>query len=160
MEDNRSRIEELKELGWSWNDIVKLLEELKEWLADEKISPQDEEERLATSQTSMERRVTDFLKNIGVPFHLKGMMCLRSAIIYCFNKNVSSVSMTKDLYPSIAEEFGTTPSRVERAIRHAVERTFDNCNPLMQEIFKCTINPARGKPTNSQFIWTVVEYLK
>ena len=116
-----------------------------------------ESEKKAVKETqeeiSLERDVTGMLHKIGVPAHIKGYQYLREAIIYSVEDPEMLGAVTKILYPAIAKRSHTTPSRVERAIRHAIEVAWNRgCEEVLEEIFGYTISVGRGKPTNSEFI--------
>jgi len=105
--------------------------------------------------------VTNIIHEMGVPAHIKGYHYLRDAIIMVINEVNLLGAVTKELYPSIAMKFQTTPSRVERAIRHAIELAWDRGNvEMMTKFFGYTINLERGKPTNSEFIAMVADKLR
>ena len=109
----------------------------------------------------LELRVTDVIHEIGVPAHIKGYQYLRSAIIRVVNDRELSEAITKALYPSIAKEFKTAPSRVERAIRHAIEVAWDRGDiDTLQRWFGYTISNLKGKPTNSEFIALVSDRIR
>ena len=109
----------------------------------------------------MEVEVTALLHDMGVPAHVKGYQYLRDAILMILNDQQLLTAITKDLYPKIAEKYNTTPSRVERAIRHAIELAWDRGNvDLMTEYFGYTINFERGKPTNAEFIAMVSDRIR
>ncbi len=102
--------------------------------------------------------VTNIIHRIGVPAHVKGYHYLREAIILSVNDGKMLSSVTKELYPSVAKEFNTTPTRVERAIRHAIEIAWERGNiDTLNSLFGYTINAGKGKPTNSEFIALVVD---
>lgn len=104
--------------------------------------------------------VTDIIHEMGVPAHLKGYHYLRDAILMVINEVNLLGAVTKELYPMIAMKYQTTPSRVERAIRHAIELAWDRGNvEMMTKFFGYTINLERGKPTNSEFIAMVADKL-
>lgn len=109
----------------------------------------------------VEIEVTKMIQQMGVPAHVKGYQYLRDAIVAVI-KDVSLLSaVTKELYPMIAKSYATTPSRVERAIRHAIELAWDRGNiDFMNKFFGYTINIDRGKPTNSEFIAMVADKLR
>ena len=116
-----------------------------------------ESEKKAVKDTreeiSLERDVTGMLHKIGVPAHIKGYQYLREAIIYSVEDPEMLEAVTKILYPAIAKRSHTTSSRVERAIRHAIEVAWNRgCEEVLEEIFGYTISVGRGKPTNSEFI--------
>ncbi|MFZ5591585.1 MAG: sporulation transcription factor Spo0A [Bacillota bacterium] len=105
--------------------------------------------------------VTNIIHEMGVPAHIKGYHYLRDAILMVVNQVSLLGAITKELYPSIAEKYKTTPSRVERAIRHAIELAWDRGNvEMMNKYFGYTINLERGKPTNSEFIAMVADKLR
>ncbi len=105
--------------------------------------------------------VTNIIHQMGVPAHVKGYQYLRDAILAVINEVNLLGAVTKELYPMIAEKYSTTPSRVERAIRHAIELAWDRGNiEMMNRFFGYTINIERGKPTNSEFIAMVADKLR
>ena len=98
---------------------------------------------------------------MGVPAHVKGYQYLRNAIVMVTEEANLMGAVTKELYPMIAEKYYTTPSRVERAIRHAIELAWDRGNvDLMNRYFGFTIDIERGKPTNSEFIAMIADKLR
>ena len=102
---------------------------------------------------SLEEDVTEMIHEIGVPAHIKGYQYLRESITLAVNDPDIINSITKILYPTIAKKFETTPSRVERAIRHAIEVAWNRGNPdVLNNLFGYTISNGKGKPTNSEFI--------
>lgn len=104
-------------------------------------------------QLDIETRVTAILHDIGVPAHIRGYHYVRDAIIIAVNNMDVLKYITKELYPSIAKKAGTTPSRVERAIRHAIEVAWGRGRiEVIDAIFGYTVNTSKGKPTNSEFI--------
>ncbi|UMZ73940.1 sporulation transcription factor Spo0A [Natranaerofaba carboxydovora] len=111
--------------------------------------------------TDLEAEVTNIIHEIGVPAHIKGYLYLREAIMMVIDDLELLGSVTKELYPKIAERFDTTPSRVERAIRHAIEVAW-NRNDLdtIKSFFGYTIDTEKGKPTNSEFIAIVADRLR
>ncbi len=109
----------------------------------------------------LEVEVTSLLHDMGVPAHVKGYQYLRDAILMILDNIQLLSGITKDLYPKIAEKYDTTPSRVERAIRHAIELAWGRGNiDLMTEYFGYTINLEKGKPTNSEFIAMVSDRIR
>ncbi len=105
--------------------------------------------------------VTNIIHEMGVPAHIKGYHYLREAILSVINEVNLLGAVTKELYPLIAQKYQTTPSRVERAIRHAIELAWDRGNiEMMTKFFGYTINLERGKPTNSEFIAMVADKLR
>lgn len=111
--------------------------------------------------TMLEAVVTDIIHEIGVPAHIKGYQYLRSAILMAVHDMDILNSITKQLYPSIAEEYGTTASRVERAIRHAIEVAWGRGSmDTINELFGYTIHAGKGKPTNSEFIALIADKIR
>ncbi|MDF9408488.1 MAG: Stage 0 sporulation protein A [Pelotomaculum sp. PtaB.Bin013] len=105
--------------------------------------------------------VTNIIHEMGVPAHIKGYHYLRDAILMVISEVSLLGAVTKELYPMIAMKYQTTPSRVERAIRHAIELAWDRGNvEMMTKFFGYTINLERGKPTNSEFIAMVADKLR
>lgn len=105
--------------------------------------------------------VSDIMHQIGVPAHIKGYQYLREAIILSINDNDMMNSVTKVLYPTVAKTFSTTSSRVERAIRHAIEVAWDRGDvDVLSSYFGYTIQNSRGKPTNSEFIAMISDKLR
>ena len=107
---------------------------------------------------NLEIIVTDIIHQIGVPAHIKGYHYLREAIIASVGDSEMLESVTKLLYPAVAKKFKTTPSRVERAIRHAIEIAWDRGDiDTLNSFFGYTINTGKGKPTNSEFIALITD---
>ena len=113
------------------------------------------------SEENIEALVTNVIHEIGVPAHIKGYQYLREAIIMVVS-NIDMINqITKQLYPEIAEKYHTTPSRVERAIRHAIEVAWGRGQQdVVESIFGYTISAAKGKPTNSEFIAMIADKLR
>ena len=108
-----------------------------------------------------ERTVTEILHQIGVPAHIKGYQFLRDAILMTMEDGEYINSVTKRLYPEIAKHNGTTASRVERAIRHAIEVAWDRGDvDTLNSYFGYTIHNLRGKPTNSEFIAMIADKMR
>lgn len=107
---------------------------------------------------ALERQVTAIIHDIGVPAHIKGYQYLREAIRLTVEDMDSINAVTKILYPAVAKRFGTTASRVERAIRHAIEVAWDRGDlEVLQKYFGYTVSNAKGKPTNSEFIAMIAD---
>lgn len=117
--------------------------------------------REKTADNDLETRVTAVLHNMGVPAHIKGYGFLRQAVIMAVEEPEVISLVTKRLYPDIAKMNGTTASRVERAIRHAIEVAWDRGNvDVLNEYFGYTINNMRGKPTNSEFVAMISDKIR
>ncbi len=113
------------------------------------------------SSNDLESQVTKIIHQIGVPAHIKGYQYLRTAIILTVNDSDIINSVTKILYPTVAKKYQTTTSRVERAIRHAIEVAWDRGDvEVLNSYFGYTIQGNRGKPTNSEFIAMIADNLR
>ena len=111
-------------------------------------------------EPDLESAVTEVIHEIGVPAHIKGYQYLREAIIITIQDMEVINAVTKVLYPAVAKKFGTTPSRVERAIRHAIEVAWDRGDlETLQKFFGYTVSNIKGKPTNSEFIAMIADCL-
>ena len=112
-------------------------------------------------KTGIESMVTGIIHEIGVPAHIKGYQYLREAIIIAVNDMDVINAITKVLYPQVAKTFQTTPSRVERAIHHAIEVAWDRGDlDTLQRFFGYTVSNTKGKPTNSEFIALIADKLQ
>ena len=112
-------------------------------------------------KNSIEAMVTSIIHEIGVPARIKGYQYLREAILTAVNDMDVINAITKVLYPQVAKTFGTTPSRVERAIRHAIEVAWDRGDlDTLQRFFGYTVSNTKGKPTNSEFIALIADKLQ
>jgi len=110
---------------------------------------------------NLDANITTIIHEIGVPAHIKGYQYLREAITMVYNNIEILGAITKTLYPAIAEKYKTTPSRVERAIRHAIEVAWTRGNiDSISHLFGYTINISKAKPTNSEFIAMVADKLR
>lgn len=115
----------------------------------------------AEESRALEVRVTDVIHQVGVPAHIKGYQYLREAIMMAVEDMEAVGAITKILYPSIAKKFKTTSSRVERAIRHAIEVAWDRGDlETLQSYFGYTVSGVKGKPTNSEFISMIADRLR
>ncbi len=115
----------------------------------------------SNDKENIEALVTNIIHEVGVPAHIKGYQYLREAIIMVVN-NIDIINqITKQLYPEIAFKFNTTPSRVERAIRHSIEVAWGRGNQkVVESIFGYTVSADKGKPTNSEFIAMIADKLR
>ena len=119
------------------------------------------EEPAVPELPQLEGQVTAIIHEIGVPAHIQGYQYLREAIIITVQDMDVINAVTKVLYPEVAKRFCTTPSRVERAIRHAIEVAWDRGDlETLQKYFGYTVNSAKGKPTNSEFIAMIADRLQ
>ena len=112
-------------------------------------------------ERNLDMEITEIIHQIGVPAHIKGYQYLRTAILLTVKDSDVINSVTKVLYPSVAKKYQTTTSRVERAIRHAIEVAWDRGDvDVLSSYFGYTIQNSRGKPTNSEFIAMIADKLK
>lgn len=110
---------------------------------------------------SLESRITQIMRDVGVPAHIKGYQYMRDAVLLVIDDIELISSVTKRLYPELAKRYKTTPSRVERAIRHAIEVAWTRGQvETIHELFGYTINTKKGKPTNSEFIAMIADKLR
>lgn len=115
----------------------------------------------SSSSVPMEVKVTATIHDVGVPAHIKGYQYIREAILMSIDNEEIINSVTKTLYPTLASKYKTTPSRVERAIRHAIEVAWNRGQIEMHDkIFGYTVNSNKGKPTNSEFIAMIADRLR
>lgn len=139
-------------------DVKVLIERIRQVALD---SAPTVQHRHAPRTRMLDHEVTNVIHQVGIPAHIKGYMYLRDAILMVVSRNELLGSITKELYPAIASKHGTTPSRVERAIRHAIEVAWNRGNiEAIQSLFGNTINQERGKPTNSEFIAMIADKLR
>ena len=139
-------------------DITALVERLEEIRGGETMRQLNTRK---ADKTSIETMVTGIIHEIGVPAHIKGYQYLREAIIIAVNDMDVINAITKVLYPQVAKTFQTTPSRVERAIRHAIEVAWDRGDlDTLQRFFGYTVSNTKGKPTNSEFIALIADKLQ
>lgn len=160
-------LKDLMESGCTVGDLANALAEAMRQMRQEG-PEQDEPEHDAIMDASadepkknLERRVTEVIHDIGVPAHIKGYQYLRCAIMMVV-ENPSIINMvTKALYPDVAKEYKSTASRVERAIRHAVEVAWERGNlETLQKYFGYTVSAHKGKPTNGEFIALIADKLR
>ena len=120
-----------------------------------------EKHLLHTSVDSDELTVTEILHQIGVPAHIKGYQYVREAIVIAVQDMDVINAVTKVLYPEVARRYSTTPSRVERAVRHAIEVAWDRGDlETLQRYFGYTVSNTKGKPTNSEFIAMIADRIR
>ncbi len=137
-------------------DMTVLVERMEEIRAGERLVLNRNDQK-----SSIEAMVTGIIHEIGVPAHIKGYQYLREAIIIAVGDMDVINAITKVLYPQVAKAFQTTPSRVERAIRHAIEVAWDRGDlDTLQRFFGYTVSNTKGKPTNSEFIALIADKLQ
>ena len=125
------------------------------------IEPSVISKQVVKPEHDLEQDVTDMIHEIGVPAHIKGYQYLREAIMMAVEDIDMLNSITKVLYPTIAKKYQTTPSRVERAIRHAIEVAWSRGRmETLDALFSYTINTGKGKPTNSEFIALIADRIR
>jgi len=145
-------------------DIPALLTHIRQVAADRQRAAQPASGGLAIAagpkEPSLEAAVTEIIHEIGVPAHIKGYQYLREAIILTVQDMDAINAVTKVLYPAVAKKFATKPSRVERAIRHAIEVAWDRGDlEVLQKYFGYTVSNIKGKPTNSECIAMIADSL-
>ncbi len=112
-------------------------------------------------RSPIESEITEILHEVGVPAHIKGFHYLREGIVMVYNNMELMGGITKDIYPGIAVKFNTTGSRVERAIRHAIEVGWNRGRvDTINKLFGYTVHDDKGKPTNGEFIAMIADKLK
>ena len=135
-------------------EMNSLLERLRQAAEDGSESTEDEFQ-------SLEREVTAVIHEVGVPAHIKGYQYVREAIVIAVQDMDVINAVTKVLYPEVARRYSTTPSRVERAVRHAIEVAWDRGDlETLQHYFGYTVNSTKGKPTNSEFIAMIADRIR
>ena len=159
--NNESMIRRVSELGINYfilkpfdlNDLEKRILSCGEQKTEKK--------SLDLFQNKLQISVTKILHELGVPSHIKGYQYIREGIMIIYKNPDVIGGITKELYPDIANKFDTTVSRVERAIRHAIEVSWNRGNwDLMEDIFGHSVDIDKAKPTNSEFIVTVADKLR
>lgn len=119
------------------------------------------EPRQVYIEDDLEKQVTESILEIGIPAHVKGYHYVRSAIMLAVTDPEAINAVTKIIYPTVAKQYKTSPSRVERAIRHAIEVAWDRGDvDVLNSIFGYSISSSRGKPTNSEFIAMIADRLR
>lgn len=132
-----------------------------ETIRKQSFSTQNESRPYQKEHLDLETEITSIIHEIGVPAHIKGYMYLREAITMVINDMELLSAVTKELYPSIAKKYNTTASRVERAIRHAIEVAWGRGQvDAINKLFGYTIHNEKGKPTNSEFIAIIADKLR
>ena len=120
-----------------------------------------DEQKQFLFDSALENDITKLIREIGIPAHIKGYQYIRTAILMVIEDMDLLNYITKQLYPTIAKQYGTTSSRVERAIRHSIEVAWSRGKPeMLNDIFGYTIDTGKGKPTNSEFIAMVADQIR
>lgn len=113
------------------------------------------------SDQELERQISRFMLELGIPAHLRGYQFLRSAVLMCVQDMELVGSVTKLLYPDLARMYGTTPQKIERAIRNAIEVSWERGNSdIFEELFGYRNTSEYSRPTNSEYIATVADYIR
>ena len=113
------------------------------------------------SDQELERQISGFMLELGIPAHLRGYQFLRSAVLMCVQDMELVGSVTKLLYPDLARMYGTTPQKIERAIRNAIEVSWERGNSdIFEELFGYRNTSEYSRPTNSEYIATVADYIR
>ncbi len=139
-------------------DMESLKDRIDEVLSDKTEASQAGAQKMTRD---LETNITMYIQQLGVPAHIKGYQYIRDAIMMVIEDMDAINSITKFLYPTVAKHYNTTSSRVERAIRHAIEVAWDRGNPdILNDLFGYTILSTRGKPTNSEFIAMIADKIR
>lgn len=142
-------------------DMITLIDRVREILKEKDEVKNEYMVAYGNKSLPLEVRVTQMIHDVGVPAHIKGYQYIREAIMLAVNDEDIINSITKTLYPTLSERFNTTSSRVERAIRHAIEVAWNRGQIEMHEkIFGYTVNSNKGKPTNSEFIAMIADRIR
>lgn len=160
--ENENLVSTLKDAGYSDSAILALITSDSSEEAEEKSPvPIERNGKIVITEHDMMERVSEILHELGVPAHIKGYPYVRKAIVFAVKDPETMESITKIMYPTLAKYFGTTSSRLERAIRHAIEVAWDRGDvDVFQKYFGYTIQSSRGKPTNSEFIAMLSDKLR
>lgn len=144
---------ELAEEGWTFEELLDA--------AGVRLVVEQEAEGQEPKKEDLIPKITSILLEIGVPAHIRGYQYLRRAIEMAVQDQDVINAVTKVLYPKVAKKYGTTASRVERAIRHAIEVAWDRGDlETLQKYFGYTVSSVKGKPTNSEFIAMIADKLR
>lgn len=142
-------------------DMITLIDRVRDLLKEKDEVKNEYMVAYGNKTLPLEVRVTQMIHDVGVPAHIKGYQYIREAIMLAVNDEDIINSITKTLYPTLSEKFNTTSSRVERAIRHAIEVAWNRGQIEMHEkIFGYTVNSNKGKPTNSEFIAMIADRIR
>ena len=145
----------------SWENVIKNIKRLCDPTFEKEIGRGNGKKYEICENLDVETMVTDIIHEIGIPAHIKGYQYIRHAIMLVIDNLDIINSITKTLYPTVAQDFKTTASRVERAIRHAIEVAWDRGDTeVLNSIFGYTIATSKGKPTNSEFIAMIADKLR
>lgn len=155
-------IREVSEYGVSYYILKPFeLEDLEKRILDTKKKTHIDNKNIDFYHSNLQVSITKVLHELGIPSHIKGYQYIREGIGIVFEKPETIGGITKELYPELAKKFDTTVSRVERAIRHAIEVSWNRGNwDLMEEIFGHSVDIDKAKPTNSEFIVTIADKLR
>lgn len=141
------------------NDCIEKIRDTR--LSADTVPAQNNNSAEKFKSADIETNITMYIQQLGVPAHIKGYQYIRDAIGMVINDMDTINSITKLLYPTVAKHYNTTASRVERAIRHAIEVAWDRGNPdVLNEFFGYTILGSKGKPTNSEFIALIADKIR
>ena len=141
-------------------EVLELVEHINDIMMEDEEILFNQNKRGA-AKNDVETNITAYIQQLGVPAHIKGYQYIRDAITMVIDDMDTINSITKLLYPTVAKHYNTTASRVERAIRHAIEVAWDRGNPeVLNEFFGYTILGSKGKPTNSEFIALIADKIR
>lgn len=162
-EDRKERAKlilgKLKDAGITVEDLYDFFDVVSDVIGQGKVT--ETKTRSSDNKEDLNEEITDFLRGIGMPSHINGFHYVRYAIQLAVQDFSMQDAIVKKLYPAVAEKFNTTGSRVERAIRHAINLTWDRGNvDEYEELFGKSIDPYKGRPTNSEFIATIADHIR
>ncbi len=142
-------------------EMPDLVERLRDFQKDNNVKFLNEDDgNIGFKLEDIEVRVTNIMHEVGVPAHIKGYKFIKESLLLAVKRDDAIHSITKNLYPTLAEKFKTTPSKVERGIRHAIEVAWNRGEvKVYDKIFGYTVNSNKGKPTNSEFIAMLADRL-
>ena len=162
MKEIRLAVKRRKAEGASNIEIMEeVLEALKETAVETDVPETKEAVEATVSDEELIRKITEMIHEIGIPAHLKGHNYLRDSIVLCLKTPSIIDSVIKELYPKVAKKNATTVSRVERAIRHAIQVAWERGDiGVLNSYFGYTIDTRRGRPTNAEFIAMMADKLR
>lgn len=154
-------IREVSEYGVSYYVLKPFDLSLLEKRINEIVNKKEENSDIDFYASNLQVSITKMLHELGIPSHIKGYQYIREAVGIIFEKPEIIGGITKELYPELASKFNTTVSRVERAIRHAIEVSWNRGNiDFMEELFGYSVDIDKAKPTNSEFMVTIADKLR
>ncbi len=146
-----------------FNQLMQKLESIEEKIneLEKRYTAEQQASEAKKKEVDLSDFITDKLKELGIPMNIKGFHYTKQALILTYDAPIFLGAVSKDVYPAIAKHFQTTPSRVERAIRHSIDVVYANGNfELLNELFGYTVSKSKGRPSNSEFLATICDYIR